>query len=663
MQRKESMVKKLKQVIKNKKKELILSAAVFTFQFATLAVFYYFKRQNEFFVPFRTKALFIGVTLVGMLAPLVKGYVNKKWKLFLGSALFVVSPYVVFWSYESIVNDFSTFLPKAAFWNCVFIFCIQCMAWGITRRLWSAFALCHFGLFAFYVADFFVIRFRKTPILFSDVFSYKTALGVAGNYAFILTYEIMEAFYVMLALVWLSLAVGNVRIERRAVRNVLSVILILIGGAGIHGMTRTDLLTDLGYKNMPFIPTTSSFENGLLLDDCINAKEAIVKKPKGYDTKLVNDVMSTYGGDVPDKAEGYPNVIVIMNESYTDMDYLETAEVSGEYNRFYRSLKDNTVRGTLISSILGGNTPNSEFEVLTGCSMAFLPGGTVTFQQTISEELPTLASNLARLGYDVTALHLYNPEYWNRSRIYPLLGFHEFISLENCDRGKVEFLRDYATDKSHFDYLIDLYENKGDAPMFAYCVTVQNHGGFWWGMNDVRVTNGGSNYADEYVSLLKVTDDGFSELISYFEKVDEPTIICMFGDHQPFLFDDFYDNIWQGTNYTDIERRYMQAKVPFVIWANYDVEERDVGETSINYLGAMILQAAGVPLSGYDKYLLELQKKVPVISAVGCVDAGGNYVLTPDESDHAEEIRTYQYLQYYYLNRLGNMAFWEVPAG
>lgn len=645
-----------------KKRKIVLSALICFHSFVTLAVFGIFKKQYDFFVPQKTIVIFICVTCGGMLVPWVKDCMNKKLKLFLGGVLFLAAPYIIFRFFESIVNDFSTFLPKATWWNCIFIFSIQCLVLGVTRKLWLTFLLTHSGVFAFYVADLFVIRFRKTPILFSDVFSYRTALGVAGNYIYILTYQIMEAFYIMLALLWISLAVGDVKVERKVIRNAFFGVLFLIGGIGIYGMTRTDLLTDLGYENMPFIPTRSSYENGLLLDDCINAKEAIIKKPEGYDINLVKDVMGRYEESAVTDAVRRPNIIVIMNESYTDMDYLETVEVSSDYNGFYKGLKENTVRGTLISSVLGGNTPNSEFEMLTGCSMAFLPVGTVTFQQTISEELPAIASNLSKLGYDTTALHLYNPEYWNRNRIYPLLGFRDFISLENCDSEMVEFLREYASDESHFNYLIDLYENKGDTPMFAYCVTVQNHGGFYWGMKDVQVINGGSGYADEYVSLLKITDEEFAELIHYFEGVSEPTIICMFGDHQPFLFDRFYDNIWQGTDYTDVEKRYMQAKVPFVIWANYDIDEREVGETSINYLGAMILQETGLPLSGYDRYLLELQKKVPVISAVGCVDANGNYVTDYRDSIYAKEIREYEYLQYYYLNRLGSMKFWELST-
>lgn len=656
------MKKRLGQMVKNKKKKIVMTALICFHSFVTLAVFGIFKKQYDFFVPRKTIVIFICATCGGMLVPWVKDFMNKKLKLFLGGVLFLAAPYIIFRFFESIVNDFSTFLPKATWWNCFFIFCIQCLVLGVTRKLWLTFLLTHSGLFIFFVADYFVISFRKAPILFSDVFSYRTALGVAGNYVFVLTYRIMEAFYIMLALLWTSLVVGNVRVERKIARNVFFGILFLIGGIGVYGMTRTDLLTNLGYENMPFIPTRSSFENGLLLDDCINTKEAIIKKPEGYDINLVKDVMDRYGENVVTDTVRYPNIIVIMNESYTDMDYLETVEVSSEYNGFFRGLKDNTVRGTLISSVFGGNTPNSEFEMLTGCSLAFLPAGTITFQQTISEELPTIASKLSKLGYDTTALHLYNPEYWNRNRIYPLLGFHDFISLENCDSEKVDILREYASDESHFNYLIDLYENKGGAPMFAYCVTVQNHGGFYWGMKDIQVLNGGSGYADEYVSLLKITDDEFSKLIHYFEGVSEPTIVCMFGDHQPFLFDDFYDNIWQGKDYTDIEKRYMQAKVPFVIWANYDIDEREVGETSINYLGAMILQEAGMPLSGYDRYLLDLQKKVPVISAVGCVDVKGNYVTDYRESIYAKEMKEYEYLQYYYLNRLGSMKFWELST-
>lgn len=38
---------------------------------------------------------------------------------------------------------------------------------------------------------------------------------------------------------------------------------------------------------------------------------------------------------------------------------------------------------------------------------------------------------------------------------------------------------------------------------------------------------------DQYLSLIKKSDTALQELIEYYSQVDEPTIICIFGDHQP----------------------------------------------------------------------------------------------------------------------------------
>lgn len=46
-----------------------------------------------------------------------------------------------------------------------------------------------------------------------------------------------------------------------------------------------------------------------------------------------------------------------------------------DYMPFIRGLTENTVKGRLMVSVKGGNTANSEYEFLTGNSMAFLPVG------------------------------------------------------------------------------------------------------------------------------------------------------------------------------------------------------------------------------------------------------------------------------------------------
>lgn len=71
-----------------------------------------------------------------------------------------------------------------------------------------------------------------------------------------------------------------------------------------------------------------------------------------------------------------------------------------------------------------------------------------------------------------------------------------------------------------------------------------------------------------------------NQLVDYFEKQSEPTIIMMFGDHQPAdyitnvvdtgkVMDEGDDSISSIGTGSDRKERYI---VPFVMWANYDID-------------------------------------------------------------------------------------------
>ena len=85
--------------------------------------------------------------------------------------------------------------------------------------------------------------------------------------------------------------------------------------------------------------------------------------------------------------------------------------------------------------------------------------------------------------------------------------------------------------------------------------------------------------------------------------------------------------------------------MPYVIWANYDIKEGQNEDTSANFLAAKVLKTAGIPLSDYENYLLDLSEKLPVISAERIVDADGNEQTLKT----SEELKEYQKMQYYRL--------------
>ena len=75
-------------------------------------------------------------------------------------------------------------------------------------------------------------------------------------------------------------------------------------------------------------------------------------------------------------------------------------------------------------------TANIEFEALTGFSNAFLPYGSIPYQQYVRRKLPSLATFFNDEGYVTQALHPFGPWFWNRGAVYEAFGFDSFLSEE-----------------------------------------------------------------------------------------------------------------------------------------------------------------------------------------------------------------------------------------
>ena len=214
--------------------------------------------------------------------------------------------------------------------------------------------------------------------------------------------------------------------------------------------------------------------------------------------------------------------------------------------------------------------------------------------------------------------------------------------------------RKYISDKSDFKKIEELYENRTEKeePFYLFNVTMQNHGGFDKTYtnfhNDIQITDSHKNeQAEQYLSLVKKTDNAFKQLTNYFSKVKEPTIIVMFGDHQPAVQSSFYDSLF-GKNAGSLTNEELMNKyrTPFIIWANYDIKETTIDKMSANYLSAYIMKEAGLETSPYQKFLLKLRKKLPVLTAMGCFDKNGKYYESALESPDSDMVKEYQILQY-----------------
>ncbi|MBR1743615.1 MAG: LTA synthase family protein [Lachnospiraceae bacterium] len=606
-------------------------------------------------------------------------YQTLRQNVFYQIVFFIVVSFLQFFLLELFINPESVGYSFALLLkNVLLIAGVNLFLTGIFHALRPALFLSEAFFFLIGIANYFIIRFRGYGIVFMDFHAIKTAAGVAGGYH----YDISAFLMLLLLFSALLFFVTCFGLPKRKHKYPDGRYLLLSLGAMLISVLfffwiNFDPTFFRGVSSLSWDHSIGMRDYGYLLYFLSNAGKETMEEPIGYSAKAVDEELSKYeepleavrGSKEP--TENHPNLIMIMNESYSDLRDLGTLETEPEVMSFYDSLTENTIKGTAYSSVYGGYTANSEFEFLTGCSKLFLPGS--PYLQYIEEDMPSLIWNLKSQGYEEpVAIHPYRPSGYNRNRVYPLLGFEKFLSLS--DFSGEDLVRDYIGDAEDYEKIEELFEKKKPGTsLCVFNVTMQNHNAYddraYVFKEPVHVKNFKADFAaEQYLSLMHMSDQALEQLITYFSGVSEPTMILLFGDHQPHLADSFYKEIMGKVPGLFSEEQVMEKhKVPFLIWANFDIPEQTIEGTSINYLSTILLQTAGLRLTPFNRYLSELRKKVPVISASGCYDSEGKLFHYTDEDNETEAggsgktgklLHTYEGIIYNYIfdkkNHLGN---------
>lgn len=489
--------------------------------------------------------------------------------------------------------------------------------------------------FLFGLANHYVLSFRGRIIFPCDLLTLDTAAVVAKSYDYTPDKQIWIALAVLggyLLLLLLAHIVYHPKGRQRLGRKLL--------WGSIAGM----VIYLFAFFFTPLLPTIGIYtqqwrtqQNGFLLNFTTAIRYSFVSEPDGYDADKVAQTARSYRSQsVTDAGELPENLIFIMNESFSDLTAaFPNLELSEDPLAFYHSLTENTVKGTMISPVTGGGTANVEFEYLTGDSLAFLPSSTVAYQLYLYDGCPSLVSQAKDLGYHTIAFHPYLSSGWNRTSVYPWLGFDEVHFQE--DVQDPQYIRNYVSDLSDYEQLFRWTE-ENDGPTMIFNVTMQNHSGYSQGWNnlsgDVNVTGGAksSSITTQYFSLMKESDQAIQALVEHYSQVDEKTMIVFFGDHQPPLGNTFFETLYgKKLDERDPEEVQQAYEAPFFIWANYDIPERDDLRISSNYLGVLAAEVAGLPLTGYQQLLSRLMDALPVASTAGYVTAEGQITQEVEE--------------------------------
>lgn len=574
----------------------------------------------------------------------------------------LVIPLGCFYTFETLTHQMSTMIELAKRLNIAFYYWLFLFVFFIAGRTSISMAICVSAMAIIGVGNYFVVMFRSNPIVPWDIYSFETAMSVADNYVFSVDWALAEH----IAMFILMLIVGvrtNIRLNKKILRPILTVAMCIPAYFYISYLWQDNLERNTGLNDTLFNAKYMHSKDGFFVSFILDIHFLQIEEPKNYSDEYALSLLNEQEVEKVETPEELPDIIAIMDETFSDPAVLGEFETNKDYMPFVHSILRgevaNTISGYTDVSVLGGNTANSEFEFLTGNSMAFFPNGSVPYLQYIRDGISTIVPQLEEYGYTTYGTHPYRAKGWNREFIYDLMGFdYRYF------QGSFPFedkLRNYVSDEADFKSILE-WRNNTEGPFFMFNVTMQNHSNYGGDFDNfdpqivAKFKNTSSNkYLNKYLSLMYETDQDVASLLSELSQSDRKTIVVFWGDHQPndYVVRPIYKEYGLDFDNQTYEQQQQRQKTPFFIWANYDIQEQTNVEISLNYLNILLFETAGLQLDEYQTFRKNLwQGQIPMMNAVGYRNDDGDLVEYDDAPEEIQNLlNEYQNIQYYRMER------------
>ena len=289
---------------------------------------------------------------------------------------------------------------------------------------------------------------------------------------------------------------------------------------------------------------------------------------------------------VPQDGMELPHIVAVQSESFFDprswFPGVRTEVLSG-----FDKLRASAVRyGALDVPAWGANTVRSEFAFLSGIAESRLGVHRFNpYRKAVQPGMATLASYLQRLGYRTICVHPYPASFYARDRIYPQLGFDQFIDIDGFKSAQHAgpFIGDAAvTDK------IRQTLEKAEAPLFIFVITMENHSPFH--LESVSRGEMASLYDQMpppecedlavYLRHLRNADRMVEGLADLLANDPRPAWLCWYGDHVPIM-----SKVYRALG-------NPQANTEYVIWHNRPGAAPEVGAMAVHELASVLVQRA-----------------------------------------------------------------------
>lgn len=302
-------------------------------------------------------------------------------------------------------------------------------------------------------------------------------------------------------------------------------------------------------------------------------------------------------------AQKPPHILLIHQESVVPPSHFPQLGYDKSIDPFFHSF-DGRLHKLRVETY-GGASWLTEFSVLAGVS-TYSFGGMRTFVQSLMQGRihDTLPQALTRCGYRNTVFYPVPKDFVGNGRFYTAVGMPEILDYK-AQGAKRYNERDQFYYNNVLNHLEKHIASSGN-PAFSFIITSATHLPYGFTYEPEMKVSGGAPGTEpemhEYLrrlSLAKLDYDEFRNALKT-RFPNERFLIVQYGDHQPVATRTY---LGFDTSLTAEDVKLQPESPGFLTYylidgVNYTPPPMPEVETlEVPYLGAVLLQAAGLPLS------------------------------------------------------------------
>ncbi|MDE6625388.1 MAG: sulfatase-like hydrolase/transferase [Lachnospiraceae bacterium] len=456
--------------------------------------------------------------------------------------------------------------PVVFLYNAFIIFVTLSLVLFAKRRVFATVFVCAIWIISAF-ANFIVLCFRTTPFSAIDVLMIRNIMTMLDKYLtkWQMVLSAVGIVFVIGLLIYLYIRLPKLESKRHPLRAsayvcMCLILIVTLTKVAVETQTVSDNFGNLAYAyndyGFAYCFSNSIIDVGIAKpsDYSEAAIESIVEDLE-YDKGIISDVPQS-GMDETDAIEipeqdikatsEYPNIIIIQLESIFDVKYMKDFYVSEDPMPMLTKLKENYSSGLFTVPAVGAGTANTEFEVQTGMSTKYFGAGEYPFKTIMTEKsCDSMAYDLKRLGYATAGFHNNDATFYERYIDYSNLGFDVFAGMEHMYMLNYT-PRGWAKDDVLDDIMLERMEQT-EGRDYITTISVQAHGRYpkkyTHTLTDITSHFEGRHAGDEekraawtyYINMCRETDNMVASLLYKLEKLGEPTVVFMYGDHLPSL--------------------------------------------------------------------------------------------------------------------------------